>query len=180
MHHTYNGSTVTHQVTHLSRTWRSNIDEKFIEPASSDNFAVPGATAEDDLHSQVSRYLNLSPQTRNHEASDELESTETLYGASPPLCELAHQHITSYRTSRASLSWTDFSLISAPVVFIGINDVGCFPDEDDLEEMIENSVIDALRTLYVKAHARNFLIIDIPPMDRSPGGSMKSSCDISY
>lgn len=137
-------------------------------------------TSEDDLCSQVSRYLSLSSQTWNHEASDELESTKTLYGASPPFCERAHQYVAPCRISRVSLFGIDSSLLSGPVLFIGINDVGCFPDEDDLEEMMENSVIDALHTLYVKAHARNFLIIDIPPMGRSPGGSMNSSCDLSY
>lgn len=179
-HYTYHSLVVTPQVGHLSSAWRSNIKEKFIGPSSSDNFAVPGATAEDDLRSQVSRYLSLSSQTRNHETSDELESTETLYGASPPLCERAHQYVASCRISCASLFGVNFSLLSGPVLFIGINDVGCFPDEDDLEEVIENSVIDALHTLYVKAHARNFLIINIPPMDRSPGGSINSSCDLSY
>ena len=31
--------------------------------------------------------------------------------------------------------------------------------------------MDAVHTLYVKAHARNFLLIDLPPMGRSPGGA---------
>ena len=57
------------------------------------------------------------------------------------------------------------------MLFIGINDVGSMPDKDDLEDMIGNTVMDAVHTLYVKAHARNFLLIDLPPMGRSPGGA---------
>lgn len=46
------------------------------------------------------------------------------------------------------------------------------PDEDDLEEMNENTVMDAMHTLYVKASARKFLLIDLPPVGRSPGGAL--------
>ncbi|KDQ56113.1 carbohydrate esterase family 16 protein [Jaapia argillacea MUCL 33604] len=54
------------------------------------------------------------------------------------------------------------------VIWIGINDCGR-TWEDDLEEIME-VVSDALHDLYVKAGARNFLLVDVPPMDRSPGG----------
>ncbi|KAI0074731.1 hypothetical protein K474DRAFT_1507171 [Panus rudis PR-1116 ss-1] len=51
-------------------------------------------------------------------------------------------------------------------VFIGINDCGS-NDEDDLEPIIE-TIDDAVHDLYVKAGARNIILIDVPPIDRSP------------
>jgi len=54
------------------------------------------------------------------------------------------------------------------VVSLGINDCGrTFSDE--LEPIVE-AIFDTLHDLYVKFGARNFVLIDVPPIDRSPGG----------
>ncbi|KAF8584450.1 carbohydrate esterase family 16 protein, partial [Ramaria rubella] len=51
-------------------------------------------------------------------------------------------------------------------MFLGINDSGN-TECDELESIIE-TIFDALHDLYVKAGGRNFVLIDIPPIDRSP------------
>ncbi|KAI0371723.1 hypothetical protein BV20DRAFT_159228 [Pilatotrama ljubarskyi] len=53
------------------------------------------------------------------------------------------------------------------IIFLGINDCGQ-TDEDDLEPHME-TLMDAAHDLYVKAGARNFIFIDVPPMGRFPG-----------
>ncbi|KAG2147659.1 hypothetical protein DEU56DRAFT_785188 [Suillus clintonianus] len=55
------------------------------------------------------------------------------------------------------------------VLFIGINDCGT-TKAYDLEPIID-VVFDNLHRLDVGARARNFIIVDVPPIDRSPGGS---------
>ncbi|CAL1711289.1 unnamed protein product [Somion occarium] len=52
------------------------------------------------------------------------------------------------------------------VLWFGINDCGA-EDDDEREETVD-LVFDAMHDLYVKADARNFLLIDIPPVHRSP------------
>ena len=47
-------------------------------------------------------------------------------------------------------------------------------DTDDLEPIVE-TVVDALHDLYVKAGARNLVLIDVPPVDRSPQGARTRS-----
>jgi len=51
-------------------------------------------------------------------------------------------------------------------VFLGINDCGT-TDSDELYSIVEN-IFDTLHHLYVRAGARNFVLFDIPPIDRSP------------
>ncbi|TFK65271.1 hypothetical protein BDN72DRAFT_860747 [Pluteus cervinus] len=53
------------------------------------------------------------------------------------------------------------------VFFLGINDCGR-TDDDELEAIVE-TILDATHTLYIKAGARRFIFIDVPPIDRSPG-----------
>ncbi|EAU88978.2 hypothetical protein CC1G_10674 [Coprinopsis cinerea okayama7 len=55
------------------------------------------------------------------------------------------------------------------VAWFGINDCGTTDDADDLEQIVER-IFDALHDLYVKWKGKNFLLIDVPPMHRSPGG----------
>ncbi|KAJ8507874.1 hypothetical protein ONZ45_g9790 [Pleurotus djamor] len=86
------------------------------------NYAFPGATAEHDLSTQLSKFLDL--HTR-------LAEDETTY-----------------------------------VIFFGINDCGS-TDVDDLEAIMEG-IFDVIHELYVKCHARNFILFDVPPVDRSP------------
>ena len=43
-------------------------------------------------------------------------------------------------------------------------------EPDDLEEIVEKLFEDGLEELYIKAGARNFLLINVPPKDRSPSG----------
>jgi hypothetical protein len=54
------------------------------------------------------------------------------------------------------------------VFFLGINDCGGV-DYDEAEPLIDR-LMDAVHDLYVKANARNFLFVDLPPVDRSPQG----------
>ena len=122
--------------------------------------AFPGATAEDDLQSQLSRFL-VGQGSSSDTDNSSVDHGSTLYG------------MLSRRRCISSLTYLNWihNFFVRTVLFIGINDVGSMPDEDDLEDMIENTVMDAMHTLYVKAHARNFLLIDLPPMGRSPGGA---------
>jgi hypothetical protein len=58
---------------------------------------------------------------------------------------------------------------SASFFYLDITDCGrTLPDE--LEQIVE-TIFDSLHDLYVKAGARNFVFVDVPPIDRSPGGS---------
>lgn len=96
---------------------------------------------EDDLESQMDRFF------AGHSSNQVSELTT--YSAYP--CHL--------RTE------TKLSVI---VFFLGINDVCNTLDEDDIPSLVEK-LMDAAHDLYVKAGARNYLFIDIPPVDRSPG-----------
>jgi len=51
-------------------------------------------------------------------------------------------------------------------MFLGINDCGN-TECDELGSIVQE-IFDTLRNLYVKARARNFVLVDIPPIDRSP------------
>jgi hypothetical protein len=53
-------------------------------------------------------------------------------------------------------------------MFLGINDCG-ITESDELGSIVEN-IFEALHYLYVKAKGRNFVLIDVPPIDRSPQG----------
>ncbi|KAM5539794.1 hypothetical protein V8D89_006607 [Ganoderma adspersum] len=55
---------------------------------------------------------------------------------------------------------------SSYFIFLGINDCGT-TDSDELESIVEG-LFDALHQLYVQAGARNFVLFDVPPIDRSP------------
>jgi lysophospholipase L1-like esterase len=55
------------------------------------------------------------------------------------------------------------------VFYLGTNDCGRTPS-DELEQIVE-TIFDTLHDLYVTAGARNFVLIDVPPIDRSPGGN---------
>lgn len=56
------------------------------------------------------------------------------------------------------------------VIFIGINDCGTADSADELEPIVE-TVFDTVHDLYIKAKARHFVLIDVPPIDRSPQGT---------
>ena len=43
-------------------------------------------------------------------------------------------------------------------------------DADDLGPIVEQ-IFEAMHDLYIKWKARAFLLIDVPPMHRSPGGN---------
>ena len=59
------------------------------------------------------------------------------------------------------------------VFFLGINDCGGVPGED-LSSLVD-VVFDAIHQLYIDVNARNFILVDVPPTDRSPAGK----CGIS-
>ncbi|KAJ7470725.1 hypothetical protein FB451DRAFT_350182 [Mycena latifolia] len=94
------------------------------------NFAFPGATAEDDLNDQLTRFLDLfkRPDAKSPPPLDPEKSTYLLW--------------------------------------LGINDCGRTA-VDDLEPIVE-SIIDAVHVLYTRASARNFVIFQVPPINRSP------------
>jgi len=60
------------------------------------------------------------------------------------------------------------------VLFLGINDCGK-TEADDLEPITE-VIFDTVHQLYIRASARNFIFIDVPPIDRSPGGKSYLAC----
>ncbi|SJL02454.1 uncharacterized protein ARMOST_05781 [Armillaria ostoyae] len=53
------------------------------------------------------------------------------------------------------------------VLYLGINDCGR-TSSDELESIVE-ALLGAVHDLYIKAGARNFVLVDVPPIDRSPG-----------
>jgi hypothetical protein len=54
------------------------------------------------------------------------------------------------------------------VLAFGINDCGT-TFEDELEPIVDQ-VLHAVHKLYVESGARNFLLFDVPPLERCPGG----------
>ncbi|KAA1470954.1 hypothetical protein DENSPDRAFT_871282 [Dentipellis sp. KUC8613] len=111
---------------HLTR----RLEKKYKQPQTY-NFAFPGATAEHDLSSQLTRFFTSFPKKDSPKSAPLLNPDSTTY-----------------------------------LLFFGINDCGS-NDSDDLETIVE-TVFDAIHDLYVKAGARNFIIVDVPPVDRSP------------
>ncbi|KAF9793247.1 hypothetical protein BJ322DRAFT_1033711 [Thelephora terrestris] len=97
------------------------------------NFVSPGATVEDDLHSQ---FLSLKRTLR--EAP--LDGERTAY-----------------------------------FFYLGINDCGR-THSDDLEPIVE-AIFDTMHDLYTKFSAKNFVLIDVPPIDRSPGAVESGSVE---
>ncbi|THH26416.1 hypothetical protein EUX98_g7770 [Antrodiella citrinella] len=95
------------------------------------NLAVPGVTAEYDLSDQLTRFFTLF---LNNEQEDS--------PASNP----------SKPDPRLSSNATTYFF------FFGIKDCGS-TDVDDLEAIIE-TIFDAVHDLYVKAGARNFVLVD--------------------
>jgi len=104
------------------------------------NFAFPGATVENDLCDQLSSFTRLPA----------LDSDRTTY------CTL-NPFLLSFLA--------EFVL---QVIFMGINDCGN-TDRDELDPIIEK-IFDTLHHLYVKTKARSFVLINVPPIDRSPQG----------
>ena len=108
------------------------------------NFAFPGATAEEDLPTQFSRFKSSFPDLA-------LKGDNTVY------CTTS-----TYDTA------ANCGTYEPAVLSLGINDCGrTFSDE--LEPIVE-AIFDVLHDLYVKFGARNFVLIDVIPIDRSPGG----------
>lgn len=71
------------------------------------------------------------------------------------------------------------ALTSRAVIFLGINDCGTADLTDDLEAVV-GAVFDAVHNLYIKAKARHFVLIDVPPIDRSPQGMLPLRAFPSY
>jgi len=46
---------------------------------------------------------------------------------------------------------------------------------DELEDVVD-TLFDAMHELYVKAGAINYLVMDVPPVGRSPGGKLFIQC----
>ncbi|KAJ7156014.1 hypothetical protein C8R43DRAFT_818005, partial [Mycena crocata] len=103
------------------------------------NFAFLGATAEENLAHQLTRFFDQFPRKCDAKSAPALDAETTYF------------------------------------VFIGINDCGSTA-VDELEPIVE-SVLDALHDLYTKAGGRKFVIIDVPPINRSPSGGCSSATD---
>ncbi|TDL18023.1 hypothetical protein BD410DRAFT_901086 [Rickenella mellea] len=59
------------------------------------------------------------------------------------------------------------------VFWLGINDCSR-TDVENLDEIVQSLFEDGVDQVYAKAGAQNFLFIDVPPQDRSPGGEYSS------
>ncbi|KAG7087763.1 hypothetical protein E1B28_013704 [Marasmius oreades] len=70
--------------------------------------------------------------------------------------------------STPSKPWTSFPKAICYVFFLGINDCGT-TEECLLSEIVEK-IPEAADRLYTEVGARNFVFINVPPTDRSPGG----------
>ncbi|KIM66770.1 carbohydrate esterase family 16 protein [Scleroderma citrinum Foug A] len=113
-------------VDHLGRRLRKQNKEVEIH-----NFAFPGATAEEDLSKQLSRFFTVFPTKNSSSKTPPLDPDKTTF-----------------------------------FIFLGINDCGS-TDSDELEFVIE-TILDTVHDLYVKAGARKFIFVNVPPIDRSP------------
>ena len=80
-------------------------------------------------------------------------------------------------SGRETIHRTYETHVPAIVFYLGINDCGR-TSSDDLEPIVE-AIFDVLHDLYTKSFARNFVLIDVPPIDRSPGGMVNSSVSAS-
>ncbi|KAL0067327.1 hypothetical protein AAF712_005554 [Marasmius tenuissimus] len=119
------------------------------------NFSVAGATAEDDLEDQLSRYLSLpsKPWTSSPKAIS--------YGMYCPL----HRDF-----NRSSLTTNSrHHTLNLPVFFLGIND--CGRTQECLVGEVVEKIKEVADRLYTDADARNFVFVDVPPIDRSPQGA---------
>ncbi|THU92330.1 hypothetical protein K435DRAFT_829659 [Dendrothele bispora CBS 962.96] len=81
--------------------------------------------------------------------------------------DLANQ-VTDYLCSRNKSSTSTNPKEDNYVFFFGINDCGN-TEECLLSDIVEN-IIQYADRLYSEAGARKFIFIDVPPIDRSPGG----------
>ncbi|KAJ8088933.1 hypothetical protein PM082_014180 [Marasmius tenuissimus] len=62
------------------------------------------------------------------------------------------------------------------ILFFGIND--CGSNQECFLSDIVSKILEAAQRLYDEAAARNFLFIDVPPIDRSPSGVKFDCADI--
>ncbi|KAI0755088.1 hypothetical protein C8Q80DRAFT_409820 [Daedaleopsis nitida] len=117
------------------RTWVDHLERRSLKQHKSTvkkhNFVFPGATAQDDLSIQISRFFEHYPKKEPHHPNPKLDPERTTF-----------------------------------FIFMGINDCGS-NDLEELESIVDN-VFDVVHDLYVKAGARNFILVDVPPIDRSP------------
>ncbi|KAF8337918.1 uncharacterized protein EI90DRAFT_3286718 [Cantharellus anzutake] len=122
------------------------------------NFAVPGATAENGLISQIKRYL-----ANDDQPEDEDEDLHPVDGSIDANEQYLEPNETLY------------------IIWIGINDCGNGAnDSEAVEEILEEQVFDeAVHNLYVKAGARNFVFMDVPPLDRCPAVHGKHPHDLT-
>ncbi|KIJ21202.1 carbohydrate esterase family 16 protein [Paxillus involutus ATCC 200175] len=102
------------------------------------NFAVPGATVENDLEDQLAQFFDRFPKKAKSSLVPALNPEGATY-----------------------------------VFFLGINDCGRNSAED-LDSAVE-ALFDVVHRLYIDATARNFILVDVPPIDRSPAALASKS-----
>ena len=102
----------------------------------------------------MDRFFAIHPPKVSTDHPPPLDANKTIYGSWLASCVGLH---------------TKFDFYKHIVIFIGINDCGS-NDVDDLDTAME-PIFDVLHDLYVKAGARNFVLVDVPPSDRSPQGT---------
>ncbi|EMD41418.1 hypothetical protein CERSUDRAFT_89984 [Gelatoporia subvermispora B] len=81
-------------------------------------------------------------------------------------------------SSRNGMSSAQLKLTVIIIVVVVVGTPYRRTDADELEEVVAKLFDDGLDDLYVGAGARNFLLIDVPPKDRSPAAS-DSSTDLA-
>ena len=115
-------------------------------------------------------FEHFSPKS-NPKAQPSLDTSSTLYGVSGLLA----QGFDLIPDILPSLLAGNQRLQVSGIIKTRIS--GCGPrtslsrlEPDDLEEIVEKLFEDGLEELYIKAGARNFLLINVPPKDRSPSG----------
>ena len=138
------------KIHYLSRRCKSNPIR---------NFAVRGANAEKGLKDEIEAFFGEFPAIKTQEDRVEARSRAPENTYCPSLVRSLFSHVAAVK------------LRSYLVIFIGIQNV--LTDSDDVADIFKKLFAEITK-LYVKAGARNFVIIDVPPIDRSPQGKSDS------
>jgi hypothetical protein len=134
-------------------------------------YAAPGSTVEDDMVDQLCAFFEQFPAKSNPKAQPSLDPISTLYGASGLLAQgfdLIPDILPSHLAGNQRLQVS--GVIKTRISSCGPQTSLSRLEPDDLEEIVEKLFEDGLEELYIKASARNFLLINVPPKDRSPSG----------
>ncbi|PBL03007.1 hypothetical protein ARMGADRAFT_281021 [Armillaria gallica] len=110
------------------------------------NLAFPSVTVEDDLHYRD--FSRVFPRNRR---------------PTPMFPPSIRPNYLRFCTSRP-FQYVQANRLVILVSYLGINDCG-----STSADVIVEALFGAVHDLYVKTGARNFVLVDVPPIDRSPG-----------